>query len=90
MGLITSVCSAHGCQQVVQHRDTPIIQVPVEPTPSKSQFGGKWVSSINLAGPIDKAQFQLPIKEREVYVLMRSWRAIKARVTDIGTAMFLR
>ena len=90
MGLITSVCTAHAHQQVV--RDSPIISVSGDSglTPSKSLFGNKWVSSINLAGPIDKTQFRLPIKEREVYVLMRSWRGIKAKVTDIGIAMFLR
>ena len=90
MGHVTSICSPVQRNVIqVQSAGESTEVVPQNPA-SKSEFGEKWVSSINLAGPVDKSQFVMPISEREVYVLMRSWRGIKDRMTDIGTATFLR
>ena len=64
--------------------------VPKQVQASKSMFGSKWVSSINLGGPIDKTQFTFPITEREVFTLMRSSRNVRDSMTDVGTEMFLK
>lgn len=64
---------------------------PVFPTETTCQLGRSSATlSTNCSLDLLKRSIRVPLTEREVYIITKSWKTISSNMTHTGIAMFLK
>ncbi len=57
---------------------------------SANTLSSEVISNINNLGVLDPQALRLPLREREVYTVMRTWESVRRDMANAGISLFIR